>query len=68
VSALRQKLDLYQANGAQLGWLLLPEHQAVEIWQGGQQGMAQRLDNASRLEAGEAFAGLALELEEIWAA
>jgi hypothetical protein len=40
----------------------------VEIWQGGQQGMAQRLDNASRLEAGEAFAGLALELEEIWAA
>jgi Uma2 family endonuclease len=68
VSALRQKMDLYQANGAQLGWLLLPEQQAVEIWQGGQQGMALRLDNASRLEAGEAFAGLALELEEIWAA
>jgi Uma2 family endonuclease len=68
VSALRQKMDLYQANGAQLGWLLLPEQQAVEIWQIGQQGMAQRLNNACRLAAGEAFAGLALELEEIWAA
>jgi Uma2 family endonuclease len=68
VSSLRHKMHLYQANGAVLGWLLLPEQQAVEIWRGGQQGMAERLDNASRLEAGEAFGGLTLELEEIWAA
>jgi hypothetical protein len=32
---------------------------------GGQQGMAQRLDNASRLEAGEAFWELVLNLEDI---
>jgi len=67
VTALRHKMGTYQANGADLGWLLLPEERAVEIWRGGQQGLAERLDNATRLEAGEAFAGLVLELGEIWA-
>ncbi|MFM7647411.1 MAG: hypothetical protein ACKO50_04995 [Cyanobium sp.] len=57
----------YQANGARLGWLLLPEARAVEIWRGDQQGMAERLEDASRLEGGELAEGLALELEEIWA-
>jgi hypothetical protein len=32
VAALRQKMSGYQANGAQLDWLLIPEEQAVEIW------------------------------------
>jgi Uma2 family endonuclease len=66
VTFLRRKMGLYQTNGAQLGWLLLPEERAVEIWRGGQVGMAERLENATRLEAGEAFAGLALELVTIW--
>jgi Uma2 family endonuclease len=67
LTALRRKLDLYQANGACLGWLLLPQERAVEIWRGGQEGMAERVENASRLEAGEGFGGLTVELEEIWA-
>jgi hypothetical protein len=50
-----------------LGWLLLSEERAVEIWRGGQEGMAERLENATRLEAGEEFAGLVLDLETIWA-
>jgi len=25
-------MALYQADGAQLGWLLFPEQRAVEIW------------------------------------
>lgn len=74
--ALRRKVALYQANGAQLGWLLFPEQRAVEIWParptaGASAGAApapQRLENATRLEAGELFPGLVLELEEIWAA
>ncbi|MEB3167613.1 MAG: Uma2 family endonuclease [Synechococcaceae cyanobacterium] len=49
VSALRRKMDTYQANGALLGWLLLPEERAVELWRSGQPGMAQRLENATRL-------------------
>ncbi|MFM9089113.1 MAG: Uma2 family endonuclease [Cyanobium sp.] len=67
ITTLREKMAQYQANGARLGWLLLPAERAVEIWQGGQQGMAERLENASRLEGGELAEGLALELEEIWA-
>jgi hypothetical protein len=39
----------------------------VEIWRVGQPGMAERLENASRLEGGELAEGLALDLEEIWA-
>ena len=67
VSALRRKMALYQSNGARLGWLLLPHERAVEIWRGGQQRMAERLDNASRLDGVGLAEGLALDLEEIWA-
>jgi Uma2 family endonuclease len=59
-------MDLYQANGARLGWLLLPQERAVEIWRSGQQGMAEQLDNASRVDGSELAEGLALDLEEIW--
>jgi Uma2 family endonuclease len=67
VTALRRKMDRYQANGARLGWLLLPQERAVEIWRSGQQGMAERLDNASRVAGSELAEGLELDLEEIWA-
>ena len=66
ITALRRKMDLYQANGARLGWLLLPQERAVEIWRAGQQGMAQRLENANRLDGSELAEGLALDLEDIW--
>ena len=66
VTALRHKMDRYQANGARLGWLLLPQERAVEIWRGGQQGMAERLENASRVDGSELAEGLELDLEEIW--
>ena len=69
--ALRRKMALYQANGAQLGWLLFPEQRAVEIWpvrpEAGEPTAPQRLENAMRLEGGAVLPGLVLELEEIWA-
>lgn len=68
--ALRRKMALYQANGAQLGWLLFPEQQAVEIWparpKAGEPTAPQRLENAMRLDGGAVLPGLVLELEEIW--
>jgi len=68
--ALRRKMALYQANGAQLGWLLFPEQRAVEIWparpEAGAAPAPQRLENALRLEGGEVLPGLVLELEGIW--
>ena len=45
----------------------MPQERAVEVWRGGQQGMAERLEGAYRLDGGELAEGLALELEGIWA-
>ena len=56
----------YQANGAQLGWLLIPEEQAVEVWPASGAGDPQRLDAATVLDAGLLFPGLCIDLEEIW--
>jgi Uma2 family endonuclease len=67
VSALRRKMNTYQANGARLGWLLLPEERTVELWRSGQQGMGERLANATWLDGAEIAQGLTLELEDIWA-
>lgn len=65
VTALRQKMELYRRNGAQLGWLLLPAEQAVEIWHAGE-APPQRLAPATTLDAGELFPGLQIDLTEIW--
>jgi Uma2 family endonuclease len=65
ISALREKLAAYQANGACLGWLLLPEERSVEIWPAS--GEPQRIEVAEWLEGGEVLPGLRLALAEIWA-
>jgi Uma2 family endonuclease len=68
--ALRRKMALYQANGAQMGWLLFTEQRAVEIWparpKADEPTAPQRLENAMRLDGGAVLPGLVLELEEIW--
>ena len=66
LSALRRKMAAYQANGARLGWLLLPQERAVEVW--GASGTASRREQATALEAGADFPGLRLNLLEIWEA
>lgn len=58
------KLASYQANGAQLGWLLIPAEQAVEVWPA--QGPAQRLEGGTRLDGGTLLPGLQLDLTAIW--
>lgn len=65
LSALRRKLAAYQANGARLGWLLIPHEQAVEVWPAA--GDPLRLERIELLEAGPDFPGLQLQLAEIWA-
>ena len=64
MSALRRKLASYQANGARLGWLLIPHDQAVEVWPAS--GALQRLEQLQVLEGGSEFPGLRLDLKEIW--
>lgn len=65
LTALRSKMAAYQANGARPGWLLIPHQQAVEVWPAS--GDAQRLEQIQVLEATSEFAGLQLQLAEIWA-
>jgi len=66
LTALQQKMAAYRANGAGLGWLLIPEQQAVEIWSSEASGEPLRLEAATTLEGDERFPGLRLELAEIW--
>ncbi|TVS02361.1 MAG: Uma2 family endonuclease [Cyanobium sp. PLM2.Bin73] len=66
VSALREKMELYRRNGAQLGWLLLPAERAVEIWSAGADTAPQRVKPALLLDGGNQFPGLRLELAEVW--
>jgi Uma2 family endonuclease len=66
LTALRRKMAAYQANGAGLGWLLIPEQQAVEIWNSPASSEPFRLEGAIALEGDERFPGLRLELSEIW--
>lgn len=65
ITSLRRKMASYQANGARLGWLLLPGERAVEVWPAS--GAPRRIEQAELLEGGDDFCGLRLELGEIWA-
>jgi Uma2 family endonuclease len=65
-TALRRRMTSYQANGARLGWLLLPDEQAVDVWPAA--GEPRRLEQPSVLDGSGEIPGLRLELAEIWAA
>lgn len=62
--ALLSKMATYQAKGVRLGWLLIPHHQAVEVWPA--TGDPHRFERISVLEAGPEFPALQLQLDEIW--
>ena len=64
VAALRQKMAAYQANGAQLGWLLIPEERAVEVWPVASE--PHRIEAATQLDGGQFLPGLRIELQDIW--
>lgn len=68
--ALRRKMAAYLANGARLGWLLLPLSRSMEVWtpNPADRSPTQALVFAGdqRLEAGQEFPGLSIDLGEIW--
>jgi Uma2 family endonuclease len=64
---LRRKLAAYMANGASLGWLLLPQSRTVEVWTAAQTANSPLvLNDPSRLEAGLEFPGLVIDPRRIW--
>ena len=65
LAVLRSKMASYQANGARLGWLLIPHNQAVEVWPAS--GDPKIFNGIDVLDAGAEFPGLQLQLAEIWA-
>ena len=65
--ALRHKMVAYMANGASLGWLLLPLSRTVEVWTAAETAISPLvLNDPSRLEAGPEFPGLVIDPRRIW--
>ena len=65
--ALRRKMGAYLANGACLGWLLLPQSRTVEVWTAAETANSPLvLNDPSRLEAGLEFPGLVIDPRRIW--
>ncbi len=67
--ALRRKMATYMANGASLGWLLLPQSRTVEVWNAGAAATANSplvLTDPAQLEAGPEFTSLVIDPRRIW--
>ncbi|MBE9103014.1 Uma2 family endonuclease [filamentous cyanobacterium LEGE 07170] len=62
---LREKMQEYMDNGAQLGWLIDPYSKWVEIYRSGKE--VQVLDNPSKLSGEVVLPGFTLSLKRIWA-
>ena len=57
------------ANGARLGWLLLPQKRTVEVWTVKTNETANSplvFTDPARLEADPEFAGLVIDPRRIW--
>jgi Uma2 family endonuclease len=61
---LRAKMQEYRENGVQLGWLLNPMDQQVEIYRQGQE--VEVLQSPSQLSGEDILPGFVLELAAIW--
>ena len=47
LAALRSRRAAYQANGARLGWLIIPHLQAVEVWSASGEARSFRVSSCS---------------------
>jgi len=61
---LRQKMEEYIANGAQLGWLIDPQERRVYVYRPG--AAVEGLDDPRAVSGEPLLCGLELELQEIW--
>ena len=64
LSVLREKMQEYLDNGAQLGWLIDPAQRRVTVYR--PQASVQTLDNPETVVGDPVLAGFALNLREIW--
>jgi Uma2 family endonuclease len=57
-------MEEYQASGAELGWLIDPEEQAISIYRPGR--APEVLDHPLRIAGEGPVAGFVLDLADIW--
>ena len=62
----RAPCHLEQAYGALVGWLMIPQQQAIEVWSVNGGGTPQCLAAATSLDASPVFTGLHIDRQEIW--
>lgn len=60
----QEKMHEYVANGAQLGWLIDPEHRRVYVYQPG--ATTECLDDPLQLAGEPLLKGFTLDLKQIW--
>ena len=65
VSMLRQKLEEYRDNGAQLGWLLDPAGKHIYVYRPGT--AVEILDNPATISGEPPLQGFVLDVPQIWA-
>jgi Uma2 family endonuclease len=61
---LQAKMDEYLANGAQLGWLIIPERRSAYVYRPGEE--AQLLSNVDSISGDPTLPGFVLDLTPIW--
>jgi Uma2 family endonuclease len=60
----KTKMEEYIANGAQLGWLVVPDLRLVFVYRPSQP--AEQLDNLESISADPTLSGFTLDLSEVW--
>lgn len=63
-SDLQAKMDEYMANGAQLGWLIVPDTRSVYVYRPG--APAQRQSDQEAIAADPLLPGFTLDLAALW--
>ena len=61
---LHAKMEAYMANGAQLGWLLVPATHTVHVYRPGEP--MTTLDNATAVSGNPILPGFTLDLGPVW--
>lgn len=61
---LKEKIQEYIDNGAQLGWLLVPDTRTAYVYRPGRE--PEHVPGASRLSGDPELPGFVLDLNEIW--
>jgi len=63
LAAVREKMEAWMANGAEVGWLIDPYTKQVHIYES---GSAPRIETGSHVAGSGPIEGFVLDLEEVW--